>query len=189
MGGQRNAPAALATGKRPGTHFTKCWLGPQGRFGRVRKISPPPVFDYLTVESVTICCIDCAIPISSVWGLWKVIMFTSKNITPWIPLKIFTDFDLERDCLHLEDFVWFHFVTNTYFKIRLLLTSTFLVTVETTQPEYVYHHEKWLLVLYRMIKSIADARFALLRQPSVGHTVAHEPRGLEMNAESPRKNV
>jgi hypothetical protein len=106
-----------------------------------------------------------------------------------MPLKIFTDFDLERDCLRLEDFVWFHFVTNTYFKIRLLLTSAFLVNVESIQPEYIYHHEKWLLVVYRMIKSIADARFALLRQPCVSHTVAHEPLGFELNAESPRKNV
>ena len=35
--GQRHAPAALPPGKRPGAHCTTGW----GRYGQVRKISPP----------------------------------------------------------------------------------------------------------------------------------------------------
>jgi len=51
VGGQRHAPATLTLGK------TQCPLyrrlgGPHGRSGRVRKISPTPGFDPVTVQSV-----------------------------------------------------------------------------------------------------------------------------------------
>ena len=46
--GQRHAPAALRSGNRPGRMLG----GPQGRSGRVLKISPPPGFDLWTVQSV-----------------------------------------------------------------------------------------------------------------------------------------
>jgi len=52
MGGQRHAPAALLPGKRPGTHCIGDWVGPLGRSGRVRKISPPLEFDPQTVQPV-----------------------------------------------------------------------------------------------------------------------------------------
>jgi hypothetical protein len=42
--GQRHASAALPPGKRHDTHCTAGWVGPQGRSGLVRKISPPPEF-------------------------------------------------------------------------------------------------------------------------------------------------
>jgi hypothetical protein len=51
VGGQLHAPAALPPGKRPGTHFTGGWVGPQGRSGRVRKVSPPPGFDDRIVQA------------------------------------------------------------------------------------------------------------------------------------------
>ena len=46
VGGQRHAPAALPFGK------TRYLGGPQGRSGRMRKISPPPGFDPRTVQPV-----------------------------------------------------------------------------------------------------------------------------------------
>ena len=61
VGGQRHNPAALPPGKtryllyrRPG--------GPQGRAGRVRKISPPPGFDPRTIQPVASRYTDWATP-------------------------------------------------------------------------------------------------------------------------------
>jgi hypothetical protein len=51
VGGQRHAPAALSPGNTRYPLYR--WLGgPQSRSGRVRKISPPPGFDPLTVQPV-----------------------------------------------------------------------------------------------------------------------------------------
>ena len=51
MGGQRYAPAVLPPGRTQYPLYRK--LGePQGRSGRVRKISPAPGFDPLTVQPV-----------------------------------------------------------------------------------------------------------------------------------------
>ena len=44
MGNQRHAPAALPPGKTRYPLYRRL-SGPQGRSGRVRKISPPPGFD------------------------------------------------------------------------------------------------------------------------------------------------
>jgi hypothetical protein len=44
VGGQLHAPAALLPVREPG--------GPQGRFERVRQISPPPGFDSRTFQPV-----------------------------------------------------------------------------------------------------------------------------------------
>jgi hypothetical protein len=52
VGGQRHALAALHPGKKPGTHCTGGWVGPKGRSGQVRKISPPSGFDPRTVQPV-----------------------------------------------------------------------------------------------------------------------------------------
>ena len=49
--GQRHAPAALPQGKIRYALYRRLG-GPQGRSGRVRKISPPPQFDPLTVQPV-----------------------------------------------------------------------------------------------------------------------------------------
>ena len=61
VGGQHHATAALPPVK---TRYPLCKrLGrPQGRSGRVRKISPPPGFDPRTVQSVASRYTDCAIP-------------------------------------------------------------------------------------------------------------------------------
>ena len=55
--GQRHAPATLPPGN-PGTH---CTVGAQGRSGRVRKISPPPVFEPQSVQPVASRNTNCAI--------------------------------------------------------------------------------------------------------------------------------
>ena len=52
VGAQRHARAALPPGKRPRTLCIGGWVGPQGRFGRVRKISPPTGFDPWIVQPV-----------------------------------------------------------------------------------------------------------------------------------------
>ena len=49
VGGQRHAPAALPPGKTRYPLYRKLG-GPQGRSGRVRKISPPPRFDPRTAQ-------------------------------------------------------------------------------------------------------------------------------------------
>ena len=51
VGGQGQAPA-LPPGKTPSTHRIGGSVDPQGRSGRVRKISPPPGFDPRTVQLV-----------------------------------------------------------------------------------------------------------------------------------------
>jgi hypothetical protein len=52
VGDQRHAPAALAPGMGPGIHR----IG--DRSGRVRKISPPPVFDSRTIQCIASRCTD-----------------------------------------------------------------------------------------------------------------------------------
>ena len=61
LGGQRHAPAALPPGKTRYPLYRRLG-GPQGRSGRVRKISPPPGFDPRTVQPVASRCTDCAVP-------------------------------------------------------------------------------------------------------------------------------
>ena len=51
VGGQRHAPAALPLGNTRYPLY-KSLGGPQGRFGRMRKISPSPGFDPRTVQPV-----------------------------------------------------------------------------------------------------------------------------------------
>jgi hypothetical protein len=53
-GGKRSAtrPGRSLPRERPGTYCTGGWVDPQGRSGRVRKISPPPGFDPRTVQPV-----------------------------------------------------------------------------------------------------------------------------------------
>ena len=59
--GQHHAPAALPPGKTRYPLYRRLG-GPQGRSGRVRKISPPPGFDPLTVQPVASRYTDWAIP-------------------------------------------------------------------------------------------------------------------------------
>ena len=51
VGGQRYRPAALCLGKTRYPLYRRMG-GPQGRSGRVWKISPPPGFDPRTVQPV-----------------------------------------------------------------------------------------------------------------------------------------
>ena len=62
VGGQRHAPAALPPGNTRYPLYRRL-NGPQGRSGRVRKISPPPGVDPPTVQPVASGYIDCAIPV------------------------------------------------------------------------------------------------------------------------------
>ena len=55
--GQRYAPAALPAGKTRYPFYRRLG-GPQGRSGRVRKISPTPEFDPRTVQSIASCYTD-----------------------------------------------------------------------------------------------------------------------------------
>jgi hypothetical protein len=49
----------FASGKYP-VPIDRCLGGPQGRFGQMRKISPPPGFDPQTVQPVASCYTDYA---------------------------------------------------------------------------------------------------------------------------------
>ena len=60
VGGQRHAPS-FTPGKDPVPLYRRLG-GPQGRSGRVRKISPPPEFDPRTVQPVASRYTDWAIP-------------------------------------------------------------------------------------------------------------------------------
>jgi hypothetical protein len=60
--GGHATPRLLYPRERPGTHCLGDWLGPRDRSRRVRKISPPPGFDPLTVQPVKSRYTDCAIP-------------------------------------------------------------------------------------------------------------------------------
>jgi len=51
VGGQYHAPAALPPGKTRYPMYMRM-DGPQGRSGRMRKISPPLGFDHRTVQPV-----------------------------------------------------------------------------------------------------------------------------------------
>ena len=62
VGGQRHAPAALPPGKTRYPLHRRLG-GPQGRSGRVRKISLPPGFDPRTVQPVASRYTDWATPI------------------------------------------------------------------------------------------------------------------------------
>jgi hypothetical protein len=65
VGGQRHAPAALPPGMTRYPMYRR--LGrPQGRSGRVLKISPPPGFDPRTVQLVASRYTDYAIPAHSI---------------------------------------------------------------------------------------------------------------------------
>ena len=61
VGGQRHARATLPPGKNRYALYRRLG-GPQGRCGRVRKISPPQGFDHRTVQPVASRYIDSAIP-------------------------------------------------------------------------------------------------------------------------------
>ena len=61
VGGQHHVPAALPPGKTRYPLYRRLG-GPQGRSGRVRKISPPPVFDPRAVQPAASRYTDCAIP-------------------------------------------------------------------------------------------------------------------------------
>jgi hypothetical protein len=65
MGGQSHASAALPPGKTRYPFYGRLG-GPQGRSGRVRKISPPPGFDPHIVQPVASHYTDWAIPAPSI---------------------------------------------------------------------------------------------------------------------------
>jgi len=62
MSGQGHATAVLHTGERHGTHCTGCWVGPYGRSGWARKISPLLSLNLRTIQPVASRCTDCTIP-------------------------------------------------------------------------------------------------------------------------------
>ena len=61
VGDQHHGPAASPPGKTRYALYRRL-VRPQGRSGRVRKISPPQGFDHRTVQRVVSRHTDCAIP-------------------------------------------------------------------------------------------------------------------------------
>jgi hypothetical protein len=77
VGGQRHAPAASAPGKTRYPLYRR--LGrPQGRAGRVRKISSPPGFDPRTVQPVGSRYTDCAFPAHTDNAITIIIIYTNN---------------------------------------------------------------------------------------------------------------
>ena len=71
VGGQRHAPAALPPVKTRYPLYRR--LGrPQGRSGRVRKISPPPGFGPRTLQ-----------PVASRYTDWAIAAATFKEVYTW----------------------------------------------------------------------------------------------------------
>jgi len=62
MGGQPHAPAALPPGNETRYPLYRRLGGPQGRYGRVQKFSPPPGFDPRIFQPVASRHTDYAIP-------------------------------------------------------------------------------------------------------------------------------
>ena len=81
VGSQYHSPAALPPGK---TRYPLYRMlgGPQGRSGRVRKISPPPGFDPRTVQPVASRYTDWAIPALT-------IIYKSLNIFQFVVVSSF----------------------------------------------------------------------------------------------------
>ena len=80
--GQHHAPAALPPGKTRYPLYRRLG-GPQGRSGRVRKVSPPPGFDLRTVQPVASRYTDWAIPAPTLiiknWIIIVVIIIISSS--------------------------------------------------------------------------------------------------------------
>jgi hypothetical protein len=81
VSGQRHASAALFPGNIQYPLHRRLG-GPRSRFGQVRKISPPPGFDFRTVHPVANRYTDCAIPASGNnlikninWGANKMLIY------------------------------------------------------------------------------------------------------------------
>jgi len=62
LGRQRHAPAALPSGKRPGTHYLGGWVGPRAGLDGCGKSRHPPGFDPWTVQPLASCYTDYAVP-------------------------------------------------------------------------------------------------------------------------------
>jgi len=56
--GQRNVPAVLPPGRRPGTHCIGGWMGPRAGLDGCGKSLPPPGFYPRTVQPVASRCAD-----------------------------------------------------------------------------------------------------------------------------------
>ena len=81
VGGQRHAPAALPPGKTRYPLYRRLG-GPQGRSGRVRKISHPPEIDPRTVQPVASRYTDWAITAHCLfWDPYK-----TQKYTAWAEL-------------------------------------------------------------------------------------------------------
>ena len=102
VGGQHHAPAALPPGKTRYPLYRRLG-GPQGRSRRMRKISPPPVFDPRTVQHVASSCTDWAIP-----GHFPKSVFS---------LFVFSDPKLRKHFSH--DLPWFRKIKLALFYIRV----------------------------------------------------------------------
>ena len=78
VGGQHHAPPASPPGKTQYPLYRR--LGEsQGRSGRMRKTSPPPVFDPRTVQPVASRHTDWAIPAHQVFMLGTLYQILMKN--------------------------------------------------------------------------------------------------------------
>ena len=104
MGGQHHAPAALPPGKTRYPLYS--WLGrPQGRSGRVRKISSPPGFDPRTVQPVRSRYTDWAIAAhTSTWQDFRKECNWAEELKDVMKVFEVTHNDWSKSCLFVSDF-------------------------------------------------------------------------------------
>ena len=127
VGGQHHAPAALPPGKTPCPLYRK--LGrPQGRSGRVQKISPPPGFDPRTVQPVASRYTDCAIPAEA---LYRTFIFTVAFVFPH-----------ELRWLHYNWRSW----QNNY---------TFCQQLDLNRTNFAKWHVKRVAVIWKLLKILS----------------------------------
>ena len=142
MGGQRHAPAALPPGKTRYSLYRR--LGrPQGRSGRVWKISPPPEFGPLTVQPLASHYTDWAIPahIPS-WGSAQISVAMSPCLLNSLRRHvILRDLHIELAPCHLlvprglRSFLEFWKISGPlHYSIENWVTATFSISLIINYP-------------------------------------------------------
>jgi hypothetical protein len=149
VGGQRHASAALPPGKSRYPLYRR--LGrPQGRSGKVRKISPPSGFDPRTVQPVESRYTGCAVPAHTTsWGV-------SVN---WLQTSVLWDV---TPCSLGYNYWWFGYADITCWVEGLLVLRYH------TAVRYITECRVWYLNAMR-ISNILNSVLGFMFTPSQHH--------------------
>ena len=131
MGRKRHIPAASPPEKRPSTHCTGDQVSPHGRSEEVQKISPPPEFDLWTIQAITCCCINLAIPAHTFTIYWSII---------W-PIHLLPIGPLSGPYI---DYLLVHYLAHTFTVYWSIIWPIYLLSIGPLSGPYIYY----LLVHY-----------------------------------------